>query len=129
MVSTSFILYFLITFWASGNVKSTFKKYSKYRASNGYTGQEIAQKMLYNAGIYDVTVEHIKGELTDHYDPSNGEKIVIARRKIQAIEARIPAVEPSEGLFDLVFNPTKTGTDVYIELLKSGIDGETEERI
>lgn len=59
----------IITFWASGNVKSTFKKYSKYRASNGYTGQEIAQKMLYNAGIYDVTVEHIKGELTDHYDP------------------------------------------------------------
>lgn len=58
-----------ITFIASSNVKSTFKKYSKYRASTGYTGKDIAEKMLYNAGIYDVSVEHIKGELTDHYDP------------------------------------------------------------
>ena len=69
------------------------------------------------------------GDAEDKYDPNTGEKIVIARRRIQALEARIPAIEPSEGLFDLIFNPTKTGTDVYIELLKSGIDGETEETI
>lgn len=59
----------IITFVASTNVKSTFAKYAKYRASSGFTGEEIAKKMLYDAGIYDVSVEHIKGELTDHYDP------------------------------------------------------------
>lgn len=59
----------MITLWASMNVKSTFKKYSKIRASIGATSEEIAKKMLYNAGIYDVSVEHISGELTDHYDP------------------------------------------------------------
>lgn len=59
----------VITLIASTNVKSTFKKYSRYRASSGCTGEEIAKKMLYNAGIYDVSVEHIRGDLTDHYDP------------------------------------------------------------
>lgn len=59
----------IITFWASSNVKSTFKRYSKQRAANGYTGADIARKMLDNAGIYDVSVEHIRGDLTDHYDP------------------------------------------------------------
>lgn len=66
------------------------------------------------------------GEKPDIYDPTKGSKIVSARRTISALEARIPSVEPSEGIFDLVFNPNKTGTDVYIELLKAGIDGETE---
>lgn len=59
----------VISLWASSNVKSTFKKYSKYHASCGFTGADIANKMLNNAGIYDVKVEHIRGELTDHYDP------------------------------------------------------------
>lgn len=59
----------IITFIASSNVKSTFKKYSKYRASIGCTGADIARKMLNNAGIYDVSVERIRGSLTDHYDP------------------------------------------------------------
>ena len=59
----------IITMWASSNVKSTFKKYTNYHASCGFTGAQMAEKMLYNAGIYDVKVEHIRGELTDHYDP------------------------------------------------------------
>lgn len=59
----------IITIWASSNVKSTFAKYAKYKASIGLSGAEIARRMLDNAGIYDVSVEHIRGELTDHYDP------------------------------------------------------------
>lgn len=35
------------------------------------TGREAAERILHSAGIYDVRVEHIPGELTDHYDPSN----------------------------------------------------------
>lgn len=56
--------------WASSNVKGTFKKYARIQASCGMTGAEIATQLLHNAGVYDVKVEHIRGELTDHYDPS-----------------------------------------------------------
>ena len=37
---------------------------------SGMTGAQAAQTLLYSAGIYDVTVEHVSGSLTDHYDPS-----------------------------------------------------------
>lgn len=54
---------------ASARVNSTFKKYSKVRSMSGITGDEAAERILHTAGIYDVQVEHIKGNLTDHYDP------------------------------------------------------------
>lgn len=56
---------------ASARVKSTYAKYSKVRSLSGLTGAEAAQKILYAQGIFDVAVEHIDGELTDHYDPSS----------------------------------------------------------
>lgn len=60
----------IISLWASANVKGTFNKYAKVRTSSGITGAEAARRLLNEAGIYDVSVEHIKGNLTDHYDPS-----------------------------------------------------------
>jgi Zn-dependent membrane protease YugP len=54
---------------ASFNVSSTFKKYSKVRSMTGMTGREAAERILQLNGIYDVRVEHIAGNLTDHYDP------------------------------------------------------------
>ncbi len=54
---------------ASGRVKSTFAKYSKIRNSNGITGAEAAQRVLNSAGIFDVKIERVNGNLTDHYDP------------------------------------------------------------
>ena len=47
-----------------------FAKYSKVLAPGGLTGAQIAQKMLNDNGIYDVQVTCIKGQLTDHYDPT-----------------------------------------------------------
>ncbi len=35
------------------------------------TGAQAAQKILSLSGIYDVRIEHVRGSLTDHYDPSN----------------------------------------------------------
>lgn len=55
---------------ASARVQSTFAKYDRVRSRSGMTGAEVATRLLQNAGIYDVRVEHISGELTDHYDPS-----------------------------------------------------------
>ncbi len=56
---------------ASAKVNSTFNKYSRVRSMSGMTGAEAAQKILNQNGIYDVAVEHVRGNLTDHYDPKN----------------------------------------------------------
>lgn len=54
---------------ASARVKSTFQKYSGYRSMSGLTGAQAAQRILNQAGIYDVTIQHISGSLTDNYNP------------------------------------------------------------
>lgn len=59
----------LISVLASSNVKGTYAKYSRVRSMCGLTGAMAAQKVLQLSGIYDVRIEHISGELTDHYDP------------------------------------------------------------
>ena len=56
---------------ASAKVNSTFNKFSKVRSASGMTGAEAAQRILQQNGIYDVAVEHVSGNLTDHYDPKN----------------------------------------------------------
>lgn len=57
--------------FVSSRLKSKFNKYSKIRLQNGMTGREIAEKMLYDNGIYDVKVTSVGGTLTDHYNPMN----------------------------------------------------------
>ena len=37
---------------------------------SGMTGAQAAQRILYQAGIKDVQIEHVSGNLTDHYDPA-----------------------------------------------------------
>ncbi|MGN0290729.1 MAG: zinc metallopeptidase [Lachnospiraceae bacterium] len=59
----------IICLMASAKVKTTYAKYSKYRSMSGLTGAEAAERILKNAGIYDVRVGHISGNLTDHYNP------------------------------------------------------------
>ena len=61
----------VICLLASARVKGTFNKYSRYRSDCGLTGAQAATRMLQANGIYDVTVVHIRGTLTDHYDPRN----------------------------------------------------------
>lgn len=54
---------------ASSKMNRTFQKYSRVRSHNGMTGREAAERILHSQGIYDVRVEHVSGNLTDHYDP------------------------------------------------------------
>lgn len=61
----------VISLLASAKVKSTFAKYSNVRSMSGLTGAQAAERILRNAGIFDVSVERISGHLTDHYDPKN----------------------------------------------------------
>lgn len=55
---------------ASRKVNSTYQKYSRVRARRGMTGAEAASRILQMSGINDVQIQHVSGELTDHYDPS-----------------------------------------------------------
>lgn len=60
---------FILTLAAQGLVQSAFNRYSRVRSRSGLTGAEAAREVLRAAGIYDVSVERVRGELTDHYDP------------------------------------------------------------
>ena len=54
---------------ASAKMRSTFSRYSRIRNHSGMTGREAAEQVLHRAGINDGRVEHVSGNLTDHYDP------------------------------------------------------------
>ena len=60
----------LISGIASLNVNATFNKYNKIRNYRGLTANEVAERILHAAGIYDVRIERIRGKLTDHYSPN-----------------------------------------------------------
>ena len=59
----------VLSLLASARVNSTFNKYKKIRSASGMTGAEAAERILHQNGIYDVGIEHVSGNLTDHYDP------------------------------------------------------------
>lgn len=61
----------LISYIVQQNLNSKFKKFSKVPLSSGMTGREVAEKMLQDHGIYNVTVTSTPGHLTDHYNPMN----------------------------------------------------------
>lgn len=65
------ILAMILTGFAQYWVNKTYKQYSKVSNQKGYTGAEVSRQLLQQAGVYDVSVEMIRGHLTDHYDPSS----------------------------------------------------------
>jgi hypothetical protein len=60
---------FGLSIWASFRVKGTFRQWAQVPIRSGMTGYEAARRMLDLNGLYDVPVEPVRGELTDHYDP------------------------------------------------------------
>ncbi len=59
----------LISLWASWNVKSTFRRYQNTRNSRGLTAAQVARQILDDNGLYQIRIERVSGNLTDHYDP------------------------------------------------------------
>jgi Zn-dependent membrane protease YugP len=55
--------------WAQFRVKSNFNKYAKIRTERNITGAQVARQLLDAYGLFDVAVERVSGNLTDHYDP------------------------------------------------------------
>lgn len=70
----SYILFGAIFFASiiiSKNVERKFKKYSSIPTQGGITGREVAEQMLADHRIYNVTIHEVNGTLSDHYNPTN----------------------------------------------------------
>jgi Zn-dependent membrane protease YugP len=64
-----FIGFMILSWIVSMVLKSKFKKYSKIPLDNGMSGRDVAERMLRDSGIYDVRIQSVPGQLTDHYNP------------------------------------------------------------
>ena len=60
----------VVSYIVQANLRNKFEKYGRIPLANGMTGREVALKMLYDNGIYDVSVVSTGGSLTDHYNPA-----------------------------------------------------------
>lgn len=63
------VLGMVLSLLASAKLKGTFATYSRIRSMSGMTGAQTAQRILQAAGIFDVRIVPVQGQLTDHYDP------------------------------------------------------------
>ncbi|MBQ8145039.1 MAG: zinc metallopeptidase [Oscillospiraceae bacterium] len=61
----------LISIWAQFKVSSAYSKYSKVLNARGLTGAQASEYILRTYGVTGVRIEHIAGNLTDHYDPTD----------------------------------------------------------
>ena len=61
----------ILSLWASAKVKNTFNRYSKQISTRRISGAEAAKRVLAANGVYDVRIEQVAGNLTDHYDPKS----------------------------------------------------------
>jgi Zn-dependent membrane protease YugP len=66
-----FAVFALVSIIVGNQLKSRFKRYSKIPANRGFSGRDVAEKMLQDHGILDVKVVPTEGSLSDHYNPAN----------------------------------------------------------
>jgi Zn-dependent membrane protease YugP len=59
----------LFTMYAQFKVTSTTSRYLRVNTRRGYSGQQVARKILDSNGLYNVKIEMVRGRLSDHYDP------------------------------------------------------------
>lgn len=59
----------VISMAASANVRGSFQKYSRVFSRRGIRAEQAAEQILRHAGIFDVQIQRVQGNLTDHYDP------------------------------------------------------------
>ena len=100
-----------LSFWAQMRVKSTFDRFSRVQARGGVTGAQVARMLLDRFGLSSVPVNHVQGNLTDHYDPRDRtlslSDAVYSSSSIAAIGVAAHevghAIQHSEGYAPLMF--------------------------
>ena len=124
----------IISAWAQIKVSTTFNKYAKLYSKRGMTGADAARRILDSHGLHDVKVEHIRGQLTDHYDPRENVirlsdavygSVSAAAIGVAAHEAG-HAVQHAEGYFPIrvrsaVIPATRFGSMLSIPLFFIGL--------
>ena len=61
----------LFTIYAQFKVSSTTSRFLRVNTQRGFTGEQVARRILESNGLYDVRIEMVRGHLSDHYDPRN----------------------------------------------------------
>lgn len=61
----------LLSMWAQSRVQSTFNQYSQIAARGNVTADSVARMLLTLYGMSNMPINHVSGNLTDHYDPRN----------------------------------------------------------
>ncbi len=59
----------IFSIWAQFKVKNTFNQYSRVGTRNGMSAAQVADMILRQNGVYNVSIERVRGSLTDHFDP------------------------------------------------------------
>ncbi len=101
----------LLSLWAQMRVRSTFERFSQVQARGGVTGAQVARMLLDRFGLSSVPVNHVQGNLTDHYDPRDRtlslSDSVYSSSSIAAIGVAAHevghAIQHSEGYAPLMF--------------------------
>ncbi len=60
----------LLGLWAQSRVSSAYHRYSRVPTRRGEPASQVAMSLLRRNGNNAVTLGHVSGEMTDHYDPS-----------------------------------------------------------
>jgi len=71
MIWIVLIAVMVLSYIISATLQSKFDKYSRVPSPHGLTGADVARLMLQQNGITDVTVQSVKGRLTDHFNPQD----------------------------------------------------------
>ncbi len=100
----------LFATYAQIKVSASFNKYLMVASRSGYTGGEVARMILDRNGLYDVRIEPVGGQLTDHYDPRT--KVIRLSRDVYngtsiaavsvAAHETGHAIQHGEGYFPLI---------------------------
>lgn len=96
--------------FAQMKIKNAFSKYSRVNSNTGMTGIQVARMILDRNGLYDVQIEQVRGNLTDHYDPRSRvlrlSLTVYGSSSIAALSVAAHevghAIQHSEGYFPLM---------------------------
>ncbi len=67
-----FIAMLILPIFAQIGVTSTFNKYSGVRSSRGITAEQAARQILDSNGLHNIRIERIRGNLSDHFSPTEG---------------------------------------------------------
>lgn len=124
----------LLGLYAQTKITSTYKTYSRIAGKRGFTGADIARKMLNDNNLHNISIAQIGGELSDHYDPREKEVRLsfdvyngtsIASLGVAAHEVG-HAIQHASGyaplhIRNLIVPMTSFGSMLYIPLLLMGI--------